>query len=72
MNKRIMSMFKACGGRVEVDSDGNYFTYTEDFDPESFAEDIIRECASLFDKDEIELTLTERTIHNMIKEHFGI
>jgi len=39
---------------------------------EKFGELIIKECASLFDKDEIELTLTERTIHNMIKEHFEI
>jgi hypothetical protein len=64
MNKRIMSMFKACGGRVEVDSDGNYFTYTEDFDPESFAEDIIREC--------IDATGNCAGTGDMIKEHFGI
>jgi hypothetical protein len=37
-----------------------------------FAELIVKECAKLFDKDEIELTLTERTIHSMIKEHFGV
>ena len=36
------------------------------------AELIVRECANLFDKDEMELSLTERTIHNMIKEHFGV
>jgi lipoate-protein ligase A len=41
-------------------------------DIEKFAELIVRECAELFDKDEIELTLTERTIHSMIKEHFGV
>ena len=39
---------------------------------QKFAELIVCECASLFDKDEIELTLTERTIHSMIKEHFGV
>jgi hypothetical protein len=37
-----------------------------------FAELIVKECAEMFDKDEIELTLTERTIHSMIKEHFGV
>ena len=37
-----------------------------------FAELIVRECANLIDKDEMELTLTERTIHNTIKEHFGV
>ena len=39
---------------------------------EKFAELIVQECANLFDKDEMELTLTERTIHNTIKEHFGV
>jgi hypothetical protein len=39
---------------------------------QKFAELIVRECANIFDKDEMELTLTKRTIHNMIKEHFGI
>ena len=42
------------------------------FNKEKFAELIVKECAELFDKDEIELTLTERTIHSMIKEHFGV
>ena len=39
---------------------------------EKFAELIVRECANLFDKDEMELSLTERTIHKTIKEHFGV
>lgn len=39
---------------------------------EKFAELIVRECAELFDKNEIELSYTMRTIHNTIKEHFGI
>ena len=43
-----------------------------ELDEEKFAELIVRECANMFDKDEMELTLTERTIHNMIKERFGI
>jgi hypothetical protein len=43
-----------------------------ELDEEKFAELIVQECANMFDKDEMELTLTERTIHNMIKEHFGI
>lgn len=36
------------------------------------AELIVKECANLFDKDEMELSLTERTIHKTIKEHFGV
>ena len=39
---------------------------------EKYAELIVRECANLFDKDEMELSLTERTIHKTIKEHFGV
>lgn len=39
---------------------------------EKFAELIVRECADIFDKDEMELTLTERGIHYTIKEHFGV
>ena len=39
---------------------------------QKFAELIVTECANLFDKDEMELSLTERTIHKTIKEHFGI
>ena len=39
---------------------------------EKYAELIVKECADLFDKDEMELTLTERTIHNTIKKHFGV
>ncbi len=39
---------------------------------QTFAELIVRECADLFDKDEIELSYTMRTIHNTIKEHFGV
>ena len=39
---------------------------------QKFAELIVEECANLFDKDEMELSLTERTIYKTIKEHFGI
>jgi hypothetical protein len=42
------------------------------FNKEKFAELIVKECADLFDKDEMELSLTERTIHKTIKEHFGV
>lgn len=39
---------------------------------DKFVELIVLECANLFDKDEMELSLTERTIHKTIKEHFGV
>ena len=44
MNKRIEMLFKQAGGYVEVDDKGNYFTYTQDFDPETFANLIVKEC----------------------------
>jgi len=47
MNAQIQMLFKQAGGHVEVDSDGNYFTYTQDFDPEYFAHLILSGCLSI-------------------------
>lgn len=44
MNKDIEILFKQAGGYVEVDSEGNRFTYTQDFDPDKFASLIIESC----------------------------
>jgi hypothetical protein len=44
MNKDIEILFKQAGGYVEVDSEGNCFTYTYDFDPDKFASLIIESC----------------------------
>ena len=44
MNKDIQILFKQAGGHVEVDSKGNRFTYTQDFDPDLFAGSVIAEC----------------------------
>ena len=44
MNKDIEILFKQAGGYVKVDSDGNRFTYTQDFDPDKFASLIIESC----------------------------
>jgi hypothetical protein len=63
MNQRIRELHSQC---KVCDKDTVLY-----FDYEKFALLIVRECAELFDKDEIELTLTERAIHSMIKEHFG-
>jgi hypothetical protein len=67
MNKRIEELSLQCI-RYKLIAEGA----RSDFDYKKFAELIVRECADLFDKDEMELTLTERTIHNTIKEHFGV
>ena len=37
MNKVIKKLFEHAGGRVEVGTNGNEFTYTEDLDPEFYA-----------------------------------
>ena len=44
MNKDIEFLFKQAGGYVEVDSEDNRFTYTQDFDPDKFASLIIESC----------------------------
>ena len=44
MNKDIELLFKQAGGYVKVDSEGNRFTYTQDFDPDKFASLIIESC----------------------------
>lgn len=69
MNQRIKELIKQATTYIEPTSNSGEGWI---FDKEKFAELIVRECADLFDKDEMELTLTERTIHNTIKEHFGV
>ena len=65
MNKRIQEIVK----QSITDTSGKWLSVDN---AEKLAEMIVRECADLFDKDEMELTLTERTIHKTIKEHFGV
>ena len=78
MNERIKELVKQAGGHFSTHNlMSNPVQHREsielwDKNIEKFAELIVKECADLFDKDEMELTLTERTIHNTIKEHFGV
>ena len=65
MNKRIQEIVR----QSVTDTSGKWLSVDN---AEKLAELIVRECADLFDKDEMELTLTERTIHKTIKEHFGV
>jgi hypothetical protein len=70
MNKRIEPLFKQAGGYVEIDNKGNYFTYTQDFDPEKFAQLLIQECTTV-----IEQNLFQGIGWNTsraVKRHFGI
>ncbi len=66
MNEQIEILFKQAGGYVEVDTEGNYFTYTQDFDPEKFAELIVRECMSNLYLNGYDDAMVQ------IQKHFGI
>jgi hypothetical protein len=78
MNERIKELVKQAGGHFSTHNlMSNPVQHREsielwDKNIEKFAELIVKECADLFDKDEMELSLTERTIHKTIKEHFGV
>ena len=50
MNKRMVELFGLAGGTVTV-LDGAVLTYTNEFDPEKFAELIIRECVDVCRKE---------------------
>ena len=44
MNKDIQILFKQAGGYIEIDEDGNIFTYAHDFDPDKFARLVVESC----------------------------
>jgi hypothetical protein len=66
MNEQIEILFKQAGGYVEVDNEGNYFTYTQDFNPEKFSSLIIRECLSNLYLNGYDDAMVQ------IQKHFGI
>lgn len=71
MNERIKELSDIAYKNHLRNNPESSFGRRADYDTK-FAELIVEECANLFDKDEMELTLTERTIHKTIKEHFGV
>ena len=62
MNERIKTLFIQAGGGVEEEN-GNLWTYSEDLDPEKFAQLVVRECINACGSD----FGTE-----YIKKHFGV
>ena len=44
MNKDMQIMFKQAGGYIEIDENGNIFTYAHDFDPNKFSRLVIESC----------------------------
>jgi hypothetical protein len=80
MNKSIELLFKQAGGYIEVDDSGNQSTYTYDFDPETFALLITKECINVVEtlspgyddyRNQIEDAF-RRDCVEQLKERFGV
>jgi len=73
MNERIKTLFIQAGGGVEEEN-GNLWTYSEDLDPEKFAQLVVKECLDqllIGDQDED----YDKGIYwsrEQIKNHFGV
>jgi hypothetical protein len=65
MNKTIKSLFIQAGGGVEEEN-GNLWTYSDDLDPELFAQLVVRECANIAD------TAEPYKAYDLIKQRFGV
>ena len=46
MNEIIKALFIQAGGSIEEEN-GNLWTYSDDLDPEKFAQLVVRECARI-------------------------
>jgi hypothetical protein len=72
MNERIKTLFIQAGGGVEEEN-GNLWTYSDDLDPEKFAQLIVRDLIDSMIKrygDDDELPIQE--IEFFVKQHFGV
>ena len=73
MIERIKTLFIQAGGGVEEEN-GNLWTYSEDLDPEKFAQLVVKECLDqllIGDQDED----YDKGIYwsrEQIKQHFGV
>jgi len=73
MNEMIKKLFIQAGGGVEEEN-GNLWTYSEDLDPEKFAQLVVKECLDqllIGDRDED----YDKGIYwsrEQIKNHFGV
>ena len=65
MNEIIKNLFIQAGGSVEEEN-GNLWTYSDDLDPELFAQLVVRECANIAD------TAEPYKAYDLIKQHFGV
>ena len=73
MNERIKTLFIQAGGGVEEEN-GNLWTYSDDLDPEKFAQLVVKECLDqLLIGDQVEDY--DKGIYwsrEQIKQHFGV
>ena len=73
MIERIKTLFIQAGGGIEEEN-GNLWTYSEDLDPEKFAQLVVKECLDqllIGDQDED----YDKGIYwsrEQIKQHFGV
>ena len=67
MIERIKTLFIQAGGGVEEEN-GNLWTYSEDLDPEKFAQLVVKECIGIAD----EYDGVGSTIVSRIEKHFGV
>lgn len=65
MNEIIKNLFIQAGGSVEEEN-GNLWTYSDDLDPELFAQLIVQECLSHMKEGDIDFAIWS------IKQHFGV
>ena len=65
MNDHIKALFIQAGGGVEEEN-GNLWTYSDDLDPELFAQLVVRECANIAD------TAEPYKAYDLIKQRFGV
>jgi len=75
MNDHIKALFIQAGGTVEEEN-GNLWTYSDDLDPELFAQLIVRECVAICQdvdgEDSIEAKSGRQDCAVEIREHFGV
>ena len=73
MNEQIKELFSRAGGAITM-IDGAVLTYTDHFDPERFAQLIVRECMAMCQTAVGNADYNTGRLHclNNIKEHFGV
>ena len=75
MNEIIKNLFIQAGGSVEEEN-GNLWTYSDDLDPELFAQLVVRECVAICQdvdgEDSIEAKSGRQDCAVEIREHFGV